>query len=201
MRLIVITSLSSAAFITGCATTIDGAEAPPAGWHSTPSGNCVDIAGTYSSMGLPAPGNSRSGMYNVVWPVAGSLVSMIENGANGTHLGGSTRVLINVEGPSSVKFSALDREGRAQQLSARQWHCRGSELTTRALLSRLNPPEHSDVIEESVMRLWKSDDGALIAEDSIERAKWHADAPPTNHQALARFYFRFAPVERVAGNP
>jgi len=193
MRLIFTACLLLATFVTGCATAIDGADAPPAAWHSTPSGNCVEIAGTYASIGLPAPDNSHSGMYSVVWPAAGSLVSMIENGANGTYRGAATKVLINVESPSSVKFSTIDREGRPQQLSARKWECRGSELTTRTTLSRLNPPQDSELIEESVMRLWKSDDGALIAENSIERAKWHADGPVTSHRTLARFYFRFVP--------
>jgi hypothetical protein len=66
------------------------------------------------------------------------------------------------------------------------------------MLSRLNPPRDSDVIEESVMRLWKNGDGALIAENSIERAKSHANGPTTSHRMLARFYFRFAPALPIA---
>lgn len=195
MRPIHTLCLFLAALASGCATAIDGAEEPPGAWMPKGSGNCVEIGGLFAVQGLPAPTNAHSGLYTVVWPTTGSLDSMIENGVNGMKQGSASTVRISIEGPASVRFSTFDNEGRSQLLSAREWQCKGSELTTRALLSRLNPPQDSEMIEESVVRLWKSDDGALIAENSVERSKWHSDGPSTGHHTVARFYFRFAPAE------
>jgi len=184
-----------AALASGCATAIDGAEEPPGAWMPKVSGNCVEVDGLFEAQGLPAPTNANSGLYTVMWPATGSLASMIEYGVNGMKRRSASTVRISIEGPASMKFSVFDGEGRSQLLAAREWQCKGSELTTRALLSRINPPKDSEMIEESVVRLWKSDDGALIAENSVERSKWHSDGPSTGHHATARFYFRFAPAK------
>jgi hypothetical protein len=194
MRPIQALCLFLAACLSGCATAIDGAEEPPGAWMPKVPGNCTEIDGLYAVQGLPAPTNANSGLYTVVWPTTGSLDSMIEHGVNGMKLGSANTVRISIEGPASVSFSAFDDKGRAQLLAAREWQCEGSELTTRVLLSRIDPLKDSEKVEESVVRLWKSDDGALIAENSVERAKWHSDGPTTGHHAMARFYFRFVPV-------
>ncbi len=198
MRPIQTLCLFLAAFASGCATLIDGAEEPPGDWMPKGSRNCVEIDGLFAVQGMPAQTNARSGMYTVVWPDTGSLDSMIENGVNRTNQGSVSTVRISIEGPASVRFSAFDNNGRSQLLAAREWQCMGSDLTTRAMLSRLNPPKDSEMIEESVVRLWKSDDGALIAENSVERSKWHSDGPSTDHHVTARFYFRFAPADAEA---
>ena len=195
MRPIQTLCLFLAALASGCTTAIDGAEEPPSAWMPTGSGNCGEVDGLFSVQGLPAPTNAGSGLYTVVWPTLGSLDSMIEHGVNRTNQGLVSTVRISIEGPASVRFSAFDDEGRSQLLAAREWQCKGSEWTTRALLSRLNPPNDSEMIEESVVRLWKSADGALIAENSVERSKWHSDGPSTDHHVMAQFYFRFAPAD------
>jgi hypothetical protein len=197
MRPIQALCLFLAAFASGCAMEINGAKEPPGDWMPRVSGNCAEIDGHFEGKGLPASTNARSGLYSVLWPTAGSLTSMIEDGVNRAKQAPVSTVRISIEGPASVKFSAFDDQGKPQLLAAREWQCRGSELTTRALLSRRHPPQDSDMIEESVVRLWKSDDGALIAENSVERSKYHSDGPSTGHHAMARFYFRFAPADEA----
>ena len=66
--------------------------------------------------------------------------------------------------------------------------CMGSDLTTRAMLSRLYPPKDSEMIEESVVRLWKSDDGALITENSVAfqmALGWALHGPPCDGDFLS----------------
>jgi hypothetical protein len=110
-------------------------------------------------------------------------------------------IRISITGPASMDFSAIDELGATKPLSPGEWHCQGGELVTRTLLSRLAPPQDSDLIEESLVRLWRSSDGALIAENSVESAKFHSDRPATRRRILARFYFRFEPVSTKAEIP
>jgi hypothetical protein len=184
----------------GCASTTEGALQPPALWSAKSSGNCPQISGQYTAQGAPAPDNAHSGMYVVLWPTVGSLPSIIERGVNGTDENAAS-IRISVTGPASMEFSAVDQQGKTRRLFAHEWQCKGDELISRTPLSRLNPPDDSDVVEESVVRLWKSADGALIAENSVVSAKWHSDGRVTHQRSLAHFYFRFAPVSGAAGTP
>jgi hypothetical protein len=192
--------LLCSALACGCASKPEGALEPPDHWSVRASSNCPQISGHYEALGLPAAANSHAGMYVALWPSAGSLSSILERGVNGTD-GNSASVHIDVTGPASMEFSAVDQQRKPHRLSAHEWQCKGDELFSRTPLSRLNPPVDSDVVEESLVRLWKSADGALIAENSVVSGKWHSDGRVTRQRTLARFYFRFAPVPTTPRTP
>jgi hypothetical protein len=192
--------LAVAALAGGCASTIEGAAEPPSHWELKTSGNCQELSGDYAALGHPAPANAHASAYLALWPAEGSLLSILQRGVNGSG-GNAESVRIRITGPASMKFLVVDTRGGTQELSPHEWRCQGGELVGQSLLSRLNPPQDSDSIEESVVRLWKSADGALIAENSIDHAKFHADGPATRRRTVTRFYFRFAPVSNAARTP
>jgi hypothetical protein len=159
------------------------------------------MVGTYSAHGDPGPANAHAGLYNVVWPTAGSLTAMIESGANGAHRHGATTVQFAQDAPGRPVFIAFDAGGKTLELVTREWQCVDGILETRTQLSSGTQARESEPIDESVIRLWAAFDGALIAENTVERARLTTFGPSADRRALARFYFRFAPASPIAETP
>lgn len=179
------------ALMTGCASNIEGAELPPADWVSeSPSSQCAALAGRYSAAGMPAPTNANTSSYGAVWAKEGSLLSIIELGANRTPrkrprpdpFVNPRDVLpsidIGIDPSGRPEFEARNASGAREGLSPQMWSCEGGALTT---LVALSTPDF-----ESHVRLWKHGN-ALIAEQTI-RVK--------AHEPVARFYFRFPSAAR-----
>jgi hypothetical protein len=71
------------ALVSGCVSNMDVSEEPPFDWVAdTALGRCAELSGDYSTAGIPAPANAHAGTYQGVWPVEGSLLSIIEQGSN-----------------------------------------------------------------------------------------------------------------------
>jgi hypothetical protein len=185
--------------LTACVTRthLEGARTPPDAWVAS-SNACDQIAGTYAEVGAAAPANSRAWIYMVVWPNFGSLVSFVEHGANGTPgFPPLSIVRIDVDASGHATFRAFDTAGGEQPVKAREWWCEGGMLVTRGPLNltRYTPENH----EESLVRLWKAPDGALIAEDTFREVRHHLRDSQASHTAFARFYFRFPARAAAAG--
>ncbi len=190
--------LTIGALLAGCATTLEGAAETPSSWMGTPSSSCTNVAGSYSTHGEPAEANAHSGLYNVFWPTAGSLIAMIETGANRGDRFGMATLDLAIDSAGRPVFAVPDASGKTTGLASREWQCTEGVLETRALLSGGLRASEFGLVDESVIRLWKASDGALIAENTVESARMHASGPTTDRRALARFYFRFAPASPVA---
>jgi hypothetical protein len=174
--------------LTGCAHTPTlGAAKPPAPWAAA-SNSCADLAGTYSEVGSPAAENSRAWLYTLVWPNAGSLASFAESGTNGLrYFPPLARVRVEVDANGNATFGAVDVAGGQAPLKPREWRCEDGMLVTRGPVNPL--PYALDRRQESLVRVWKARDGALIVEDTFREGRHDSDENPT---PLARFYFRFA---------
>ena len=175
----------------GCATAIPGVSGPPQGWQSTAVTRCSDIAGSYVAQGVPAVSNASAG-YSL-WPAMGSLVAMIERGSNGIPYSKASQVRIAMSSDTAV-FVAFDSSDEPQSLAVREWWCSQGALETRATLG-IKQEEATNTRDESVVRLWKSEDGALIAENTIESLVPKFRRSSVRHTPLARFYFRFSPMQ------
>jgi hypothetical protein len=184
--------------IAGCATYTPVREKPPEGWIATASAGCSDIAGSYSAQGVPAVGNANADFF--AWPAMGSLVSMAAQGSNGMPYSSASYVRITADSEVAT-FAAFDRDHKPQPLAAREWRCSNGALETRATLGGGGQDSgESTYRDESLVRLWKSADGALIAENTIE-SEQRALRSSARHIPIARFYFRFAPVQPAGGGP
>jgi hypothetical protein len=185
--------------LTACVTRtpLEGARVPPDAWVAN-STTCDQIAGTYAEVGAAAPANADAWTYMVVWPNFGSLVSIAERGSNGVPaFPPRARVRIDVDPTGHATFHAFDTAGGEEPVKAHEWWCEGGTLVTRGPLnlSRYTPEHH----EESLVRLWKAPDGALIAEDTFREVRHHLRDSQASHAAFARFYFRF-PARAAAGS-
>jgi hypothetical protein len=183
--------------LAACASTpILGARKPPEAWIAS-SNACSDMAGTYSEVGAPAPENSHAWLYTVVWPNVGSLTSFAERGTNGMrYFPPLTRVRIDVDASGHPSFKAFDTAGDEESLKVREWWCEDGMLVTRGPLNRTQyAQEHH---QESLVRIWKARDGALIVEDTFREVRHHFHDSQASHEPFARFYFRF-PEHAAAG--
>lgn len=172
-----------------CATVIEGAATPPHAWLADYySSSCDILSGVYVESGDPAPENAHSWLYNIVWPVSGSLVSIIEQGANVNARDKFSSVRLQVDATGQITFEAKDREERLQSLTPRPWVCETGTLVSRVDLRPDLPASSPLRRSESYVRLWKSADGALIAEQTIRAAK----AGSSEFRPVARFYFHFS---------
>jgi hypothetical protein len=181
---------AAASLLTACAASpIQGARKPPDAW--VPGSNaCPDIAGTYSAVGAPAPQNSDAWLYTVVWPNVGSLASFAERGTNGIrYFPPLAQVRIDVDASGRPSFKAFDTAGDEEPLKVREWWCENGTLVTRGPLNLSQyAQEHH---QESLVRVWKARDGALIVEDTFREVRHHFHDSKASHEPFARFYFRF----------
>jgi hypothetical protein len=187
--------------LVGCATEVLGTPRAPDGWGPTAAAaatGCADITGSYVAQGVPAVSNANAG-YSF-WPVMGSLIAMIERGANGMPYSAASQVRIAMSS-DAASFTAFDASDKPQALTVREWWCSQGALQTRAKLGSRQDRESSNVHDESIVRLWRSEDGALIAENTIESVVLNSRRSSARHTPLARFYFRFAPIEPVGEEP
>lgn|SRR5690349_3430422 len=191
-------AVAAATALTACATSsgIAGARKPPQEWVAGSTG-CQDIAGTYSEVGAPAPHNSDAWLYMIVWPNVGSLASFAERGTNGLrYFPPLAQVRIEVDAGGHASFKAFDTAGDEEPLKAREWWCENGVLVTRG---PLNPSQYAqEHHQESLVRVWKARDGALIVEDTFREVEHHFHDSKASHEPFARFYFRF-PEHRAAG--
>jgi hypothetical protein len=188
---------ATATLLSACATSghIEGARKPPKEWVAS-STSCAGLAGTYAAVGAPAPQNSHAWLYIVVWPNVGSLASFAEHGTNGLlYFPPLAQVRIDVDADGRPSFKAFDTAGAEEPLKAREWWCENGMLVTRG---PLNPSQYAqNHHQESLVRMWKARDGALIVEDTFREVQHHFHASQASHEPFARFYFRF-PEHRAA---
>jgi hypothetical protein len=190
--------VAAAVALAGCAAAPGGARKPPTSWeHAQSLSNCGSTDGRFAEVGYPAEENDQAGMAHSAWPVLGSLSAMVRAGANSPSRGGVAAVSIEiVDGHPS--FKAFDREGAELPLIVREWWCAEKALMTRAVLSGEQSKQQGvpEVRDESVLRLWRAQDGSLIAEQTLEGITPGALGSSSNHRALTRSYFRFAAATR-----
>jgi len=185
------TLAAAACLLTACAisTPIEGARKAPKEWSAS-STSCAELAGTYAEVGAPAPANSDAWLYMIVWPNVGSLASFAERGIEFMP---QTLVLaqvrIDVDAGGRPSFKAFDTTGSEEPLKAREWWCENGMLVTRG---PLNPSQYAqEHHQESLVRVWKARDGALIVEDTFREVEHHFHDSKASHEPFARFYFRF----------
>ena len=108
-----------ASVLIACATVIEGAATPPHAWVADYySSSCDILSGVYADLGDPAPENAHSWLYNIVWPVTGSLVSILEQGANANARDKFSSVRLQVDATGQITFEAKDSEERFQSRHA-----------------------------------------------------------------------------------
>ncbi len=183
------------ALLSACATRIEGSETPPFDWVANPPSNqCVAVSGNYSTTGIPAPTNALAGSYGAVWPVEGSLLSIVERGTNApprksprlnsrqdpADVVPAVRVVVDASG--RIVFEARNAKGVNEKLRPQAWTCSNGALTSRVALSTGNFESH--------VQLWKSGND-LIAEQTIREGSAGA-ASDEEREPVARFFFRFA---------
>jgi hypothetical protein len=182
-----------AAALGGCAASPERTRNLPDSWQPAESlSNCGSTDGRFEEVGAPSPMNAQAGTAFSIWPVMGSLSAMVRTGANGMPRGNVSAMSIEIV-DGSPRFKAYGAEGALASLPVREWWCAEKALMTRAVLSGL-PSEGAglpEVRDESVLRLWRAQDGALIAEQTLESITPSALGSSSKHRALSRSYFRF----------
>jgi hypothetical protein len=185
------TLAAAASLLTACAlsTPLEGASKPPKEWAAG-STSCPELAGTYAEVGAPAPANSDAWLYLTVWPNVGSLASFAERGTNGLrYFPPLAHVRIDVDASGHPSFKSFDTTGEEEPLKVREWWCENGMLVTRG---PLNPSQYAQKHhQESLVRVWKARDGALIVEDTFREVEHHFHDSKASHEPFARFYFRF----------
>jgi len=193
-RVLVVGSISFLSLLSGCATEIEGAREPPLDWIAdTRSSACSALSGTYSAAGMPAPANAQVPPH-VVWPVEGSLLSIIERGSNANprkrpRLVAEIKpadvipsISIDVDANNATRFAARNAQGEPERLRPQTWSCEKGILTTRVALGSAQA--------YSTVRLWKRGND-LIAEQTLGETR-RARAPSAlDQRPTTRFYFRF----------
>jgi hypothetical protein len=185
--------LAMAGALVGCAAAPQGARDVPDAWQQAQSlSNCGSTDGRFDETGTPATENSRADIEHTAWPVMGSLSAMVRTGANGMSHGGIAAVSIEIV-DGRPHFKAFGPDGADVPLMEREWWCDQKALVTRTVLGNVpageGVPEERD---ESVLRLWRAQDGALIAEQTLESITPGALGSSSNHRPVNRSYFRFA---------
>ena len=172
---------------------VEGAREPPVSWKPVVAADCAALSGTYSEFGTPAQRNASAFMYMVVWPVTGSLVSFVERGVNSAPRLGAPSVSIDVPASGTPAFSVPSSTGDVLRLTPHEWWCEGGALVSRTAVGTTAPSYSEKDHDESYVRLWKAEDGALIAENTFRSVEQRNRAKAT-HEPFARFYFRFPAV-------
>lgn len=188
--------LAVAAVLAGCAASPEGAPRPPDAWQpSAALSNCGSTDGRFEEIGRPGEENARAGMAHTAWPTMASLSAIVRTGANGMPYGGVAAVSIEIV-DGRPHFKAFGADGAEAPLEAREWWCDGKALVSRAVLGNVSSEGVPKVRDESVVRLWRAVDGALIAEQTLESVTPGALGSSSNHRPLTRSYFRFASATR-----
>lgn len=185
--------LAVAAALAGCAASPERERAgdlPPSWQHSQSVSNCGSTDGRYEELGAPAAANSEAEGRSV-WPKMGSLSAMVRSGANGMPRRDLATVSIEIV-DGHPHFKAFAADGSEVPLMEREWWCEQKTLTTRTVLGTVHSDGVPEVRDESVLRLWRAPDGALIAEQTLESITPGALGSAPNHEAVTRSYFRFA---------
>lgn len=168
----------------------------PVSWqHSQSLSNCGSTDGRFDEHGAPAPGNARAEARSV-WPKMGSLSSMVTSGANGMARRDLSTVGIEIV-DGRPRFKAYAEDGTEVPVMEREWWCEEKALATRTVLGTVQSEGVPEVRDESVLRLWRATDGALIAEQTLESITPGSFGSSSNHQLVTRTYFRFPPVTRA----
>lgn len=185
--------LAVAVALAGCAVSPDEErvrDLPPTWRHSASLSNCGSTDGRYEELGRPAPGNSYAEARSV-WPKMGSLSAMVRSGANGMPRRDLSVVSIEIV-DGRPHFKGFDSNGAEVPLMEREWWCEDKTLATRTVLGTVQSDGVPEVRDESVLRLWRAPDGALIAEQTLESITPGALGSSANHRPITRTYFRFA---------
>jgi hypothetical protein len=186
--------LTLAVALAGCAAAPEGARKPPQAWqHAESLSNCGSTDGRFAVVGYPAEENSRSALQSTAWPVLGSLSTMIRTGANGMPRNEASSVSIEIV-DGRPRFKGYAADGTELPLMEREWWCDEKALTTRVVLGAVPSEKVPEVRDESVLRLWRAKDGALIAEQTLEDVTPGVLGSSSNHRPTTRSYFRFAPI-------
>lgn len=167
---------------------------PPTWQHSQTLSNCGSTDGRFDELGAPAAQNSEAEARSI-WPKMGSLSAMVQNGANGMSRKQLSTVSIEIV-DGHPHFKAFDREGAEVPLIEREWWCEGKALMTRVVLGTVSSDSLPEERDESVLRLWRASDGALIAQQTIESITPGTFGSSSNHKPITRSYFRFASAAR-----
>jgi hypothetical protein len=178
--------------LAGCAAVPQGAEKSPESWqHTETLSNCGSTDGRFSEVGAPAAENGRAaGWQSSAWPAGGSLSAIVRTGANGMAHSNTSVVSIEIiDGHPSFKGYAAD--GTELPLTAREWWCEEKALMTRVVLTGDPSKTVPRVRDEAVLRMWRAQDGALIAEQTLESVT-PAVFGDSQHTPVTRSYFRFA---------
>jgi hypothetical protein len=193
--------LAVAIALTGCAAAPEGALKPPGSWqHSKSLSNCGSTDGRFEEIGTPAPENARAGLTHSAWPVMASLSAMVRTGANGMPRGAVSALSIEIV-DGRPHFKAYGADGVEVPLPVREWWCDEKALVSRAVLGNVSSAGVPEVRDESLLRIWRAQDGALIAEQTLESVTPGVLGSSSHHRPLTRSYFRFAPAAREAPAP
>lgn len=183
--------LAAAAALAGCASAPEGAQNIPESWRQSQTlSNCGSTDGRFEDTGVPAAENSRADLAHTAWPVMGSLSSMVRTGANGMAYGGVSAVSIEIV-DGRPHFKGFGADGIELPLMEREWWCDQKALVTRAVLGPVPAKGVPKDRDEAVLRLWRAQDGALIAEQTLENITPGMFGSSSNRQPLNRSYFRF----------
>jgi hypothetical protein len=185
--------------LAGCAASPQGARRPPEAWQQSESlSNCGSTDGRFVETGRPGPANVQ-GLEQSVWPVMASLSAMIRTGANGMPRTTATVVSIEIV-DGRPHFKAYDAAGADVPLMEREWWCEDKALMTRTVLGSVPTEKVPEVRDESIVRLWRAADGALIAEQTLESVTPGLLGSSSHHRGLTRSYFRFDPAAPAAAS-
>jgi hypothetical protein len=185
-----------AAVLTGCAAAPSGALGPPESWQPSKSlSNCGSTDGRFEEIGAPAAENARAGLSHSVWPVMASLSAMVRTGANGMPRGAVSAVSVEIV-DGRPHFKAYGVDGAEAPLAVREWWCDEKALVSRTVLGNVSSEGVPKVRDESVLRLWRALDGALIAEQTLESVTPGVFGSSSHHRPLTRSYFRFPSAAR-----
>ncbi len=196
-------ALCLASLLASCTSTPPSAQDIPRSWVAIPSREgCQSLSGTYRASGLSAPGNEQP-QATVSWPSAsGSLITLIAPGADMGPVDDVRTIRIESSAAGDVAFRALRYEGDAELSSSRKWACSSGALSGVATLQAADAARSANTRYESSVRLWKSADGALITEETIESVARHRRRSSLIRRKLATRYFRFdAATPQVSGEP
>ncbi len=94
-------------------------------------------------------------------------------------------------------FKAYAENGTEVPVMEREWWCEEKTLMTRTVLGTVQSEGVPETRDESVLRLWRATDGALIAEQTLESITPGALGSSSNHRPVTRTWFRFS-VSRAA---
>jgi len=92
------------------------------------------------------------------------------------------------------RFKGYAADGTELPLMEREWWCDEKALMTRTVLGTVPSEKVPEVRDESVLRLWRAQDGALIAEQTLEGVTPGVLGSSSHHRPTTRSYFRFAPI-------